>query len=239
MADVFKKTVAELAGTYIFFLSGFGSIVAFLSAIPNTSTPTLTPTGLFLIAIGFGMGIFIGIILVGHISGGHLNPAVTLSLFFAGKFEGRLVIPYIIAQLVASVLAAGTIGVFFGFGTANLTHFGATTPGSMGPYVALLAEFILTFFFLWTILTIASRTTEVPVISAVLAVYITIMILIIGSISGGSVNPARSFGPAVLSGILLQGNYYQWIYWVGPVLGGILGSFCFKFINGDKAKIHF
>ncbi len=78
-----------------------------------------------------------------------------------------------------------------------------------------------------------------PVISAVLAVYITIMIMIIGSISGGSVNPARSFGPAVLSGILLQGSYYQWIYWVGPVLGGILGSFCFKFINGDKAKIHF
>ncbi len=239
MADALKKVLAELGGTYIFFLIGFGGIVAFLSYIPKAASPTLTPSALFLIAIAFGVGIFIGIMLVGHISGGHLNPAVTISLFLVGKFEGRLVIPYIIAQLFASVLAAATVGVFFGFGTANLTHFGATVPGSMGPYVALLAEFIMTFFFLWVILTVATRTTEVPVISAVLGVYITAMLLLIGSISGGSVNPARSFGPAAVSGILLQGKFYQWIYWVGPILGGILGSFAFKFMNGDKARIHY
>lgn len=88
------------------------------------------------------------------------------------------------------------------------------------------------------ILTVATRTTEVPVISAVLGLYLTAMLLLIGSISSGSMDPARSFGPAVVSGNLLQGKFYQWIYRVGPVLGGILRSFAFKFMNGYGAKIH-
>lgn len=238
MTDTARKVVAELAGSYIFFLFGTGGIVAFLATL-NTSVPPagLSPLTLFVIALSFGLGIFIGIILTGHISGGHLNPAVTISLFVAGKFEGRNVIPYIIAQLVGSVLASATVGALFGTSTAQRVLYGATVPsGSVA--AAFAAELVMTFFFLWTILTIASRSKDTAVISAVLGIYITMMILLIGSISGGSVNPARSFGPAVLSGILLKAGDSQWIYWIAPILGGILGSLAFKFMNKDKSKIH-
>lgn len=235
MKGVLKKSLAEMLGTYIFVLFGPGSIVAFIAAFGAT----LSPSTLFFAAVTFGLGIAIAIIMIANISGGHVNPAVTIGLFISGKFEGKLVLPYIASQLVGAVLASGTVGVLFSYSIANKVLFGATVPGVMGPWPAFLGELIMTFFFLWVILTVATRTTEVPVISAVLGVYITAMLLLIGSISGGSVNPARSFGPAAVSGILLQGKFYQWIYWVGPILGGILGSFAFKFMNGDKARIHY
>ncbi len=233
-AGMLRKSVAELIGTYMFVFFGPGSIVAFIAAF-NT---ILAPSTLFFTAATFGLGISIAIIMIANISGGHVNPAVTIALFFAGKFEGRLVIPYIVAQLAGAVLASGTVGLLFGYGVADKVLFGATIPGTVGPAAAFLGEFIMTFFFLWTILAITSKSRNTAVNAAVIGTYVAIMIFLLATISGGSINPARSFGPAVLSGILLQGRYYQWIYWVAPVLGGTLGALSYKYMYKDKSKIH-
>ncbi len=84
-----------------------------------------------------------------------------------------------------------------------------------------------------------SKSDNVAVVAIVIGIYVTIMIFILATISGGSINPARSFGPAVLSGILLKGQYYQWIYWVAPILGGSLGALSYKYMYNEKTKIHY
>jgi MIP family channel proteins len=234
MNGVIRKSLAELLGTYIFVLFGPGSIVAFIAAFGAV----LSPSTLFFAAVTFGLGIAIAIIMIANISGGHVNPAVTIGLFVSGKFEGKLVLPYIASQLVGAVLASGTVGVLFSYGVANKVLFGATVPGVMGPWPAFLGEFIMTFFFLWVILTITSKSKNTAVNAAVIGTYVTIMIFMLATISGGSINPARSFGPAVLSGILFKAGYYQWIYWVAPILGGALGALAWKYMYNDKSKIH-
>jgi MIP family channel proteins len=234
VAEILRKSAAEFVGTYIFVLFGPGSVVAFISAFHQT----LNPSTLFYLAVTFGLGISIGIMAVANMSGGHVNPAVTFSLFVAGRFPGKNVVPYIISQLLGAVLASGTVSVLFGYSTADAVQFGATIPGIRGPYVAFFGEFVMTFFFLWTIMGITSRTTNTAVIAVVIGIYVSIMIFMLGTVSGGSINPARSFGPAILSGILFKEQYYQWIYWVAPIAGGTLGALSYKFIYREKTKIH-
>ena len=234
MVDLLRKSVAELVGTYIFVLFGPGSVVAFIAAFNQT----LNPSTLFYLAITFGLGIAIGIMAIANISGGHVNPAVTISLFIAGRFPGKNVVPYIIAQLIGAVLASATVSVLFGYNVANSVQFGATIPGIRGPWVAFFGEFVLTFFFLWTIMGITSRTNNTAVIAIVIGIYVSIMIFMLGTVSGGSINPARSFGPAVHSGILFNEKYYQWIYWIAPILGGALGALSYKYMYQEKTRIH-
>lgn len=230
-----KASLAELIGTYIFVLFGPGSIVAFIAAFNQT----LNPSTLFFSAVTFGLGISIGIMAVANISGGHVNPAVTVAMFISGRFPGKYVIQYIVAQLLGAVLASATIGLMFGYNVANSVQFGATIPGIRGPWIALLGEFIMTFFFLWTIMGVTARTQNTAIIAVTIGIYVSIMIFMLATISGGSINPARSFGPAVLSGILLKGQYYQWIYWVAPILGGSLGALAYKYMYQEKTKIHY
>ena len=234
MVNLLRKSAAEMIGTYIFVLFGPGSVVAFIAAFNQT----LNPSTLFYLAITFGLGIAIGIMAIANISGGHVNPAVTISLFIAGRFPGKNVVPYIVAQLIGAVLASATVSVLFGYNVANSVQFGATIPGIRGPWVAFFGEFVLTFFFLWTIMGITSRTNNTAVIAIVIGIYVSIMIFMLGTVSGGSINPARSFGPAVLSGILFNGKYYQWIYWIAPILGGALGALSYKYMYQEKTRIH-
>ena len=234
MVNLLRKSAAEMIGTYIFVLFGPGSVVAFIAAFNQT----LNPSTLFYLAITFGLGIAIGIMAIANISGGHVNPAVTISLFIAGRFPGKNVVPYIIAQLIGAVLASATFSVLFGYNVANSVQFGATIPGIRGPWVAFFGEFVMTFFFLWTIMGITSRTNNTAVIAIVIGIYVSIMIFMLGTVSGGSINPARSFGPAVLSGILFNGKYYQWIYWIAPILGGALGALSYKYMYQEKTRIH-
>lgn len=235
MVSIVRKSLAELVGTYIFVLFGPGSIVAFIAAFNQT----LNPSTLFYLATTFGLGISIGIMAAASISGGHVNPAVTIAMFVVGRFPGKYVLPYIISQLIGAVLASATVALLFGYNVANSVQFGATIPGSRGPWIAFAGEFIMTFFFLWTIMGITSRTDNTAIIAIVIGIYVSIMIFLLVTVSGGSMNPARSFGPAVLSGILLNGKYYQWIYWVSPIIGGTLGALSYKFLYQEKGKIHF
>ena len=235
MVNLVRRSLAEMLGTFIFVLFGPGSVVAFMAAFQQP----LDPETLFFSGATFGLGIAMAIIAVGPISGGHVNPAVTLGLFFAGKFNGKDVLPYIVAQLIGAVLASSAISLMFGYSVADSVQFGATIPGAGDEWKALFGEFLMTFIFLWVISSIVKKSDNIAVIGIVIGIYVAIMIYILGTISGGSINPARSFGPAVLSGILLNGSYYQWIYWVGPVFGGITGALSYNFLYGDKRKIYF
>ncbi len=235
MVNLVRRSLAEMLGTFIFVLFGPGSVVAFMAAFQQP----LDPETLFFSGATFGLGIAMAIIAVGPISGGHVNPAVTLGLFFAGKFNGKDVLPYIVAQLIGAVLASSAISLMFGYSIADSVQFGATIPGAGDEWKALFGEFLMTFIFLWVISSIVKKSDNIAVIGIVIGIYVAIMIYILGTISGGSINPARSFGPAVLSGILLNGSYYQWIYWVGPILGGITGALSYNFLYGDKRKIYF
>ena len=235
MVNLIKRSLAEMLGTFIFVLFGPGSVVAFMAVFNQP----LDPETLFFSGATFGLGIAMAIIAVGPISGGHVNPAVTLGLFFAGKFNGRDVLPYIVAQLIGAVLASSAISLLFSYSVADSVQFGATIPGAGDEWTALFGEFLMTFIFLWVISSIVKRSDNIAVIGIVIGIYVAIMIFILGTISGGSINPARSFGPAVLSGILFNGSYYQWIYWVGPVFGGIAGALSFNLLYGDWRKIFF
>ena len=235
MISILRKSLSEMIGTYVFVLFGPGSIVAFMAVFNQT----LNPSTLFFSAVTFGLGISIGIMAVANISGGHVNPAVTIAMFIVGRFPGKHAIPYIIAQLIGAVLASATVGLLFGYNVANSVQFGATIPGTRGPWIAFAGELIMTFFFLWTIMGITSRTDNTAIIAVVIGIYVSIMIFMLATVSGGSINPARSFGPAVLSGILFKGQYYQWIYWIAPILGGSLGALSYKFMYGEKGKIHY
>ncbi len=235
MTDIVRKSLAELVGTYIFVLFGPGSVVAFMAAFNQT----LNPSTLFFSAITFGLGISIGIMAVANISGGHVNPAVTIALFVAGRFPGKYVIQYIVAQLIGAVLASASVGLLFGYNVANLVQFGATVPGIRGPWIAFFGELVMTFFFLWTIMGVTSRTKNTAIIALTIGIYVSIMIFMLGTISGGSINPARSFGPAVLSGILFKGQFYQWIYWVAPIIGGSLGALAYKYMYRETTRIHY
>ena len=165
MVGIIRKSLAELVGTYIFVLFGPGSVVAFIAAFNQT----LNPSTLFYLAITFGLGISIGIMAVANISGGHVNPAVTIAMFFAGRFPGKYVFQYIIAQLMGAVMASATVGLLFGYNVANSVQFGATIPGIRGPWIAFAGEFIMTFFFLWTIMGVTSRTNNTAVADAITA----------------------------------------------------------------------
>lgn len=235
MTDIIRKSLAELVGTYIFVLFEPGSVVAFIAAFHSTLNPSTT----FFLATTFGLGISIGIMAVANISGGHVNPAVTIAMFVVGRFPGKHVIQYIVAQLIGAVMASATIGLLFGYNVANSVQFGATIPGARGPWIAFAGELIMTFFFLWTIMGVTSRTKNTAIIAVVIGIYVAIMIYILVTVSGGSINPARSFGPAVLSGILFKAQYYQWIYWVAPIIGGSLGALSYKFMYHEKGKIHY
>ena len=232
MYSTLRKSLAELVGTYILVLFGPGSVVASVAVFHQP----LDPLTVLFIGISFAIGIAIAIMTVGPISGAHINPAVTLALFVSGKFKGKEVVPYILAQLAGALLASATTAALFGYSVSESVKFGATIPGYRGPAIAFLAELIMTFFLLWTILGLTGHDFSLGAIGAGVGAYVAAEIFIIIKISGGSINPARSFGPAVLSGILLNSHYYQWIYWVAPIIGGILGALSYKYLFLTKSS---
>ena len=176
------------------------------------------------IGLTFGLAVAAMIYATGHLSGAHLNPAVSLAFALTRHFPVRDLLPYWVAQLAGATLAALMLRLLFGQ-TANL---GATLP--RGPaWQSLILEGILTFFLMFVIMAMATDSRAVGH-SAALAIGAAVGLeaLFAGPISGASMNPARSFGPA-LAGRLTA---HQWIYWVGPCLGAALGSMTYARLRG-------
>lgn len=211
---LFRRVGAELVGTYALVTAGCGAIIV------NALTDALSHVG---IALTFGLVITVMIAATGHISGAHFNPAVTLAFAVIRRFPWSEVPFYIGGQLLGAILGALTLLGLFG-PTANL---GATLPqGNL--FQSLGMEVLLTTALMFVITAVATDP-RVPATVAPLAIGATVALDALwgGPISGASMNPARSFGPALAAGVWSN----QWIYWLGPIIGATLGALIFQLIR--------
>jgi aquaporin NIP len=215
-----RSLVAELIGTFALVFAGAGAIMV------NAKTHQLGHIG---VAISFGLVIMVMIYAVGHISGAHFNPAVSLAFALTRHFPWSKVAAYWAAQVSGAIIAAAILRGSLG----NVAHVGATLPsGSQAQ--SFLWEVILTFFLMFVILAVATDTRAVGEAAAI-AVGATVGLdaMFGGPISGASMNPARSLGPALVSGDL----HALWIYLVAPPLGAAAGALAYQFVRGEHPQV--
>ena len=212
-----KKVTAELLGTFLFFTLGYLSVAAFHAS----ATPT---PGLLVVPFSFGFGLLAAIYAFGHISGGHFNPAVTVAMALDKRTTPVDAVGYIIAQVVGAVLAG--VLVMVAINQQAVTQ-GITAPGQgVSDMGALLIEVAASAAFLVVILTSSKRAPQVA--GLVIPLTLVAIHFATATLSGASVNPARSLGSAIVGGDLSK----IWIYIVGPVVGGILGWVAWKGVDG-------
>ena len=209
-----QRAIAELIGTYI--LVGIGSLT--IVAAVTTQAPILA-----VVPFGFGLGLLAGIVAVGHISGGHYNPAVTLGAFLDRRIGSTDALAYVVAQVIGAVLASATVLLVADrdavLGTRNLPGGGVTD------VAAFVVEVVLTAIFLLVILTVTKRSPG----QATFAIPLTLTVIHFAGIpfSGASVNPARSLGPALVGADLSS----IWIYLSAPFVGAAVGWAIYRYLG--------
>jgi aquaporin Z len=229
-----KKALAELIGTFWLVLGGCGSAVL-SAAFPDVGI------GLLGVALAFGLTVLTMAYAIGHISGCHLNPAVTVGLWAGGRFPARDIPVYVIAQVVGGILAAfvlfviasGQAGFALQPNGLAVNGVGDLSPGGYSLPAGVLTEVVMTAFFL--IIIMGSTHSRAPVGFAPIAIGLglTLIHLISIPVTNTSVNPARSTGPAIIvGGLALQ---QLWIFWVAPIAGGLLGGFVYRSLSPEAA----
>ena len=235
MDSMMKKGVAEFLGTFWLVFGGCGSAVL-AAAFPDVGI------GLLGVALAFGLTVVTMAYAIGHISGCHLNPAVTVGLWAGGRFDAREMPLYIIAQVLGAIAAAYTLyGIASGQPGFVLAPNGlavngveAHSPGGYSMQAGIVAEIVMTAFFLLIIM--GSTHSRAPAGFAPLAIGLglTLIHLISIPVTNTSVNPARSTGPAlVVGGLALQ---QLWIFWVAPIVGGVIGGGLYRWLEPDAAQ---
>ncbi|HVX30077.1 MAG TPA: MIP family channel protein [Nitrolancea sp.] len=214
-----QRVIAEGVGTFCLVFAGAGAVM-----VNAKSNGALTLVG---IGIVFGLIIMTMIYAIGHVSGAHINPAITIAFAVARYVPMRLAGYYIIAQLVGSTLAALLLRAIFG----NIASVGATLP-SGSDWDALILEIVITFILMFVVMAVATDTKAVGG-SAAIAIggAIALGVILAGPISGGSMNPARSLGPAIAAWDWTA----QWIYIIGPIVGAVLGALAYVLIRQEYA----
>ncbi len=215
---MFRKCIAEYVGTFILVFAGTSAIV-----VNDLSGGIVTHVG---IAMVFGLVVASMIYTFGDISGAHINPAVTLAFWYAKRFPGRAVIPYVLSQVLGAITASLLVYILF------LKHetFGATLPtGTLSQ--SFLLELILTFILMLTIINVATGAQEKGIMAGVaIGGVVGLEALFAGPISGASMNPARSIGPALMSGQFKA----LWLYILAPIIGACLAIVCCRCVK-EKA----
>lgn len=218
-----RKLLAELVGTFVFMSIGYMSVAAVGAAGLET--------GLLVVPFSFGLGLLAAIFAFGHISGGHFNPAVTVAMVLDKRTDPVEAAGYVFAQVLGAIAAAAVLMVAV---NQDAVASGITAPGpGVTDIGALIIEIVMTAGFLAVIL---AATKRAPALAA-LAIPLTLVAIHFASatLSGASVNPARSIGSAVIGGDLSA----IWIYLVGPIVGGILGWVLWRLVDGgaDEAAV--
>lgn len=221
-----KKLFAEFFGTFWLVFGGCGSAV-FAAGFPDLGI------GFAGVALAFGLTVLTMAYAVGHISGGHFNPAVSLGLWAGGKFETKNLLGYILAQLIGAIVAAGALYLivtnnadFVTIGGFASNGYGDLSPDGYSMTAAFIAEFLLTMFFLLIIL--GSTNDRAPKMFAPIAIGLglTLIHLISIPITNTSVNPARSTSQALFAGV--EYTSQLWLFWVAPVAGALVAGFIHK-----------
>ena len=217
---IFRYYVAEFIGTFVLTFAGTGAVM-----VNQITQGAVTHLG---ISFVFGAVVTALIYTIGHISGAHLNPAVTLALWQTGLFRRCHVLPYIVAQVMGAIAASGLLLLSFG----PVANLGATLPLNNNWMQSLILETVLTFILMFVILGAAVDSRSRREFGG-LAIGLTVGLeaACMGPITGASMNPARSFGPAFMSGIW----QHHWIYWVAPIVGAQLAVWLYRSLTNDFA----
>jgi aquaporin Z len=233
--DMTRRVTAEFFGTLWLVFGGCGAAL-FAAAYPSLGI------GFLGVAFAFGLTLLTMAYAVGHISGGHFNPAVTIGLWAGGRFKSADVLPYIIAQVIGAIIAAAILYLIAsgkpswvpdGF-AAN--GYGALSPGKYSLGTCFVAEVVVTFFFLFVIIGSTSKGAAVGFAGIPIGLCLTLIHLITIPITNTSVNPARSTGPALFAG----GHYIAqlWMFWLAPIIGAALAGYFTRWLyQGERVTV--
>ncbi len=226
-----KKLVAEFIGTLWLVLGGCGS------AVLAAGYPELG-IGFAGVALAFGLTVVTMAYAIGHISGCHLNPAVSIGLWMGGRFDVKDLVPYIIAQVMGGIAGAGILYLIatgqadFEIGGFAANGYGEHSPGGYSMTAALITEVVMTFMFLFVIL--GATHSKAPKYLAGLAIglCLTLIHLISIPVTNTSVNPARSTSQALFAGDWALSQL--WLFWVAPIVGALLAGMVYKYLSPEK-----
>ncbi len=225
-----KKYGAEFIGTFWLVLGGCGSAVL-AAAFPNVGI------GLLGVSLAFGLTVLTMAFAIGHISGCHLNPAVSIGLYAGGRFEAKELIPYIIAQVLGGIAAGGVLYLIAsgkaGFDVAAgfaSNGYGEHSPGGYTMLSAFLTEVVMTFMFLIIIMGATDERAPQGFAPIAIGLALTLIHLISIPVTNTSVNPARSTGVAVYVGGWAVSQL--WLFWIAPIIGAALGGVVYRFLGG-------
>ncbi len=229
-----KKLTAEFIGTFWLVLGGCGSAVL-AAAFPDVGI------GFLGVALAFGLTVLTMAYAIGHISGCHLNPAVSIGLWAGGRFPTRELLPYIIIQVAGAIAGAGVLyliasgkaGFELSDGFAS-NGYGEHSPGGYSLTAGLLTEIVMTFMFLMIILGATDKRAPAGFAPIAIGLGLTLIHLISIPVTNTSVNPARSTGPALFVGDWATAQL--WLFWVAPIAGAIIAGLVYRFLEEDKSN---
>jgi len=232
--DISRRVVAEFFGTFWLVFGGCGAAVL-AAAFPGLGI------GFYGVAFAFGLTVLTMAYAVGHISGGHFNPAVTIGLWSAGRCASKHVIPYIIAQVIGAIVAAAVLWIIAsgkpgwipgGFASNG---YGDLSPGKYALGACLIIEVVMTFFFLFVIIGTTSKGAAAGFAGIPIGLALTLIHLVSIPVTNTSVNPARSTGPALFAG----GEYIGqlWLFWVAPIIGAVIAGLLTRWMYEPEAII--
>ena len=232
--DMSRRVVAEFFGTLWLVLGGCGA------AVLAAGFPSLG-IGFLGVAFAFGLTVLTMAYAVGHISGGHFNPAVTVGLWSAGRCPARYVIPYIVAQVIGAIIAAlilwwiasGKTGWVMGSFAAN--GYGDLSPGKYSLGSCFVTEIVMTFFFLFVIIGSTSKGAAAGFAGIPIGLALTLIHLVSIPVTNTSVNPARSTGPALFAGSEHIGQL--WLFWVAPIIGAVIAGLLARWMYEHEAIV--
>lgn len=227
-----NRYIAEMFGTFWLVLGGCGSAVL-AAAFPDVGI------GLLGVSLAFGLTVLTMAFAIGHISGCHLNPAVTIGLWSGGRFDGKDVAPYIIAQVIGGIIAGGVLFVIAsgqaGFDVVSSgfasNGYGEHSPGGYSLTAALVCEVVMTMVFLFVIMGATDSKAPAGFAPIAIGLCLTLIHLISIPVTNTSVNPARSTGVAVFVGDWAVSQL--WLFWVAPIIGAVIGAAIYKAVRGS------
>jgi aquaporin Z len=227
-----RKYAAEAIGTFWLVFGGCGSAVL-AATFPQVGI------GLLGVSLAFGLTVVTMAYAIGHISGCHLNPAVTVGLTAGGRFPAAEVVPYIVAQVVGAIIAGGVLYIVAsgapGFDATKgfaANGYGAHSPGQYGLFAGLVIEVVMTAMFLFIIMGATHGKAPAGFAPLAIGLGLTLIHLVSIPVTNTSVNPARSTGVALFAGAWALAQL--WLFWVAPIVGGAIGGMLYRWLSGEQ-----